>query len=834
MAARKEPQVNFEEALLEARNRGDAKDVLEALLDMARLYSTCDLQSEAIRCYEEILKFNETKSLLSPEEVNGILISLGTSCLRKGELRKAFSICEGLLADAGDKDPKLLVKACILASWTQLSLGSVERAKDFKDRAEGFLNELDDNELRTEVLLISGSVAMRDGRWAEAQELFEEALWMARKYGFGNLLADAHNDLGLIWKNKCSWARAREHLETALSLDREAGNYFKVATRATNLGVVLLKSGKWRQAEKTLEESLAANRKINRIPGIVRSLIALGNAKRFLGFSGETESLYLEALSLSQSSGLLREECLAKEFLGELLFERTDHERALDLLSQALTDAERTAPNGDMIAEIERRRAEVLVALGKDSEAEASAKRAIDCSRRLGDKYEEGSGLRVLGEIEVRRGRVDEARRLFDLSIETLRGADEKFELAKSCFSLGKLLCGTGATRKDGRKQLLTSLALFEELGAQGHSEKVEEELLSLKDVALQNPAERRKEKDSRRSKPIIRWGMVTGGDSLREVFSFVEKAAMVPFPVLIEGETGTGKELVARAIHSHGRRSTGRLLARNCTALPGNLFESELFGHAKGAFTGANLDKTGLFEESDNGTFFLDEIGDLPLEIQVKLLRVLEDGEITRVGETRPRKVDVRIIAATSKDLDEEVRHGRFRAELFYRLSALRIKLPPVRQRKTDIPCLVDYFLEKYSRMLEMDKPLLSQNTMNLFLRYDWPGNVRELENIVKRIVTLSSPGVDNFHSDLLKEVGNPSAGGNGGDSLKPLRFVVRKVEIGEIGKVLAMANGNKTMTARILGIDRKTLRKRLVGAETQDASSGSEIHGPNFPPVA
>lgn len=236
---------------------------------------------------------------------------------------------------------------------------------------------------------------------------------------------------------------------------------------------------------------------------------------------------------------------------------------------------------------------------------------------------------------------------------------------------------------------------------------------------------------------------MVARSKSMQEVFTLATKVARHSTTVLITGESGTGKELIAQGIHALSERRDGRFVAVNCGGLPDNLIESELFGYKKGAFTGADRDKQGLFLEADHGTLFLDEIGELPLPLQVKLLRVLQEGEIQPIGAARPQKINVRIIAATARDLAQEVNMGLFRQDLYYRLNVVHVHLPPLRERLGDIPLLSEFFLKRYTRRLDSPVQAITPSAMSLLLQYGWPGNVRELENIIERAVVLAEKKV-------------------------------------------------------------------------------------------
>jgi transcriptional regulator with GAF, ATPase, and Fis domain len=241
-------------------------------------------------------------------------------------------------------------------------------------------------------------------------------------------------------------------------------------------------------------------------------------------------------------------------------------------------------------------------------------------------------------------------------------------------------------------------------------------------------------------------------------VLNEVSQVAITDSTVLILGETGTGKELIAHAIHSHSSRKDHPMIRVNCAALPANLIESELFGHEKGAFTGALAKKLGRFELAKDGTIFLDEIGELPLDLQAKLLRVLQEGEFERVGSTITQKINVRVIAATNRDLNKEAEEGKFRTDLYYRLSVFPIELPPLRSRSEDIPLLVWYFIEKKQGGLRKTITKVPQEVMNELTTYHWPGNIRELENVIERAIILSPGNLLSLDGSIIRKQSQPT----------------------------------------------------------------------------
>jgi DNA-binding NtrC family response regulator len=295
----------------------------------------------------------------------------------------------------------------------------------------------------------------------------------------------------------------------------------------------------------------------------------------------------------------------------------------------------------------------------------------------------------------------------------------------------------------------------------------------------------------------------------MQEVLATVERVAPTNSTVLLGGESGVGKDLIARAIHEKSRRAAGPFIKINSSAIPENLLESELFGYEKGAFTGANASKPGKFELADKGTLFLDEIGDVPPAIQVKLLRVLQEREFERLGGTRTVKVDVRLIAATNRDLREALEQGTFREDLYYRLNVVPIDIAPLRQRKEDIPDLVKLFISRFAG--DSGKPVegITPEAMQILVNYHWPGNVRELQNIIERACALAKGTViapADIHLDL-----RPAKAPNGASGFLPEGMTLEHWEDEMIREALRRANGNKSQAARLLGLSRNALRYRL-----------------------
>ena len=295
----------------------------------------------------------------------------------------------------------------------------------------------------------------------------------------------------------------------------------------------------------------------------------------------------------------------------------------------------------------------------------------------------------------------------------------------------------------------------------------------------------------------------------MKDVFRLVDKVSKSDATVLITGESGTGKELLANAIHYRSKRKSGPYVKVNCGSIPENLLESELFGYEKGAFTGAAARKIGKFERADGGSIFLDEVGELPLAMQVKFLRVLQEMEIERVGGTEAIDIDVRIIAATNRNLEKMVEEGLFREDLYYRLNVIPIAMPALRERAEDIPLLIEHFLKKYSKKMGMDKLEIDSKAVEAMEKYKWKGNIRELENLIERLVILcenDTIGVDDLPIELLQ-----AGGGDFEFALPKSGIDLEKVEKSFIVQALQASGGNQTKAAKLLGITRHTLIYRM-----------------------
>lgn len=384
-----------------------------------------------------------------------------------------------------------------------------------------------------------------------------------------------------------------------------------------------------------------------------------------------------------------------------------------------------------------------------------------------------------------------------DLKMPKISGLD-LIRYVKDNFKNSEIIMITGYPTIEGAIKAV-------KIGAEDYLSKpfTDEELFSAVSRALEKLHQKRSSLKGVLA-PASFHGIIGDSKPMHDVFNMIEKAASTSYTVLITGESGTGKELVARGIHYHSSRNSAPFIPVNCSAIPETLLESELFGYIKGAFTGANESRAGFFQTAEGGTIFLDEIGDTALAMQAKLLRILQNKEVSMVGDSKPRKVDVRVITATNKDLSKLVGRQIFREDLYYRLNVLHIEVPPLREREDDIFILTSHFLEKYSAELGKEKQRFSDRALDVLKNYSWPGNIRELENLVQRLCLMVEQNIIDVPDlpDYMRfDICIDSSG------LRTLEEVQNR----HIIYVLESVNNNQSQAAKILGINRKTLREKL-----------------------
>jgi DNA-binding NtrC family response regulator len=390
-----------------------------------------------------------------------------------------------------------------------------------------------------------------------------------------------------------------------------------------------------------------------------------------------------------------------------------------------------------------------------------------------------------------------------DLKMPEISGLDLVKHVREN-FKNMEVMMITGYASVDGAVEAMKT-------GAEEYLAKpfTDEELFSAVKRSIDKLHVRRSANSAAKHEDYKTYGLLGKSEAMNEVLATIPKISNSNANVLITGESGTGKELVARAIHYSSHRASAPFVPVNCGGIPEGLLESELFGYVKGAFTGATESRAGFFQTADGGSIFLDEIAEMSLSMQVKLLRVLQDKEVCMVGATKSRRVDVRVLAATNKDLFGLVKKNLFREDLFFRLHVITISIPPLRDRKDDILFLARHFAEKYAGDVGKPAPRFSEKALEVIRDYYWPGNVRELENVIQRLIVMNE-------GELIDVPDLPSLMRFSALRNTGLNRTLEEVEAEYIRNVLESVNGNKTRAAEILGIDRKTLREKLKGQKT------------------
>ena len=675
------------------------------------------------------------------------------------------------------------------------SLSRYEEARAHAHQALEAARPLNDPDLSARTLTRTGILWMRLGDWLLAREHLEEARSYLMQVGDESKIANLQATLGILYKNLCEWAIAIHHLREALARDRRLGRYAKVANRLQNLGVVYLKSGDWAKAHDAFVESRQIFRQVGDQAGLTMTALCLGMHARLTARFEEADRLLSEALERSLGGGWMREEALAREFLGDLAFDRGDTRRAVESYRGSLAIAERIAPTGDIVTEVLRRLGEAHLALGDV----AAAREAIDRCRQvcdlIDDRYEGAVLHRVTGLLHAATGDGEAAAQEWRTAVNLLGEMGERYERGRVLHLLAQHVTDP----VEARKLAYRASACFAEVGAENALAAVEKWLHERTPDAAPPVDPRRPRLAARRQ--AEKAGLVGVSKGLSRVLDLVDRAARTDLTVIVVGQTGTGKELVAHAIHERSDRAGRPFLPVNCGALRSDLALSQLFGHRRGAFTGAHTEGTGLVEAAHTGTLFLDEVGELPLDVQVTLLRFLERGDYIRLGETTVRRADVRVIGATHVDLRRAVAEGRFRADLFYRLYEIEIGLPSLADRKEDVLPLVHHFLRLYAGEAG---PHLTADAAALLTGYSWPGNVRELENCIRRALALRGEGPEMGADDLLPHL----------DQLPLAESGIATGAVDERSELMAAldrARGNKSRAADLLGVSRKTLYSRM-----------------------
>lgn len=714
---------------------------------------------------------------------------------------------------------------CYLSTKVFYHLGSYQEALEVGQKALSISVDLHGEVkiAQTQFFLGLVYIAMGDLKFAETE--IRDALTGLRRANDFEGVIRCLSRLSNIEFIKGNYSRSIEYLQDALMYGDKVGEPKKKAFLYGNLGERFLAIGKWNEAEKNLLLNIELNRQAENEINLCKGLLSLGYIFFLKRAFIKAKNSYGESLDLIQKNNCVRELAIYHEFSGELAYTKGDYQSALEHYSKAIEIGEKIAPQSGIISQTYRLLADLQMAKKEYDQAFSSCQRALEVSISLGERLEEAACYRILGQIYAVRSDKEKAQEYFDKSLIIFEDIKAKYELAKAYLEAGKSNCFDQYERL---KYLGRAEDIFKELESKYHlasvnfalshlffeSREYEKSELFLKDAEkvfreLKEENDLGLVQEFRKKLGRLTRALDTTDSERRYAFSdiitqnkdmldILEKAKQIKdtdMTVLIEGETGTGKDLLAKCIHYDSKRKDKKFVVVNCPAIPVDLLESELFGHRRGAFTSSSYDKKGLLEEADQGTLFLNEVADLPWLIQAKLLGVIENKELTRLGETKPRKVNFRIIATSNRDLEEEVGAKRFRNDLYYRLKVISFILPPLRKRNEDIPLLINHFFTLYSDNGDSE---LGNEVLEAFIHHTWPGNVRELENEVRRLAAFPEEGMNK----VLKELDHESP---------RLDVKMQEFEKKEILDALRRYNGNRREAAELLGISEPTLCRKI-----------------------
>ncbi|MGD9547606.1 MAG: sigma 54-interacting transcriptional regulator [Candidatus Krumholzibacteriia bacterium] len=717
-----------------------------------------------------------------------------------------------------------------LAALDAIQLSFACKRGEYRPVVEQATRYIDANRRRlppaiADYLFVRGFTYSHLGDPQRAREDIEAAYSLFKVLGNQLECARSANLLGILhlragaFKNAMVWCGRALEGHTRLGMKKNMGG------NHLNLGIAAYKRGQFGRALTEFEAARSLLREVGAQVSLCRLDVAKGNTLRlqrdFDGARRHLMTAYEEAGRLLLS----REEALALEFLGDVARDEGRPDQARRYYSRALAIAGSIAPDGDIVMEVMRRQGECLQMLGRQAEAVPVLRRSLAQARRQGDRFEEAVICRVMADTMLELGDLDTALRYGRQAVSLLREVGARHELCLARMTAARVLMARAESGLHSDPVILLEEAWQDAMAAMDLALKMEIEHWIVAGRRLLNSISRHKqaaEQDLAASggtgggagRPIVH---VSG--CMRDLIQLADAFAESAEPVLVTGETGTGKELIARRLHERSSRRQKNLVCVNVSAIPETMFAREFFGHVRGAFSGAEKDGIGLAAQADGGTLFLDEIGDLPLELQPQLLRLLQEGTYQAIGDPRERRADIRLVAATNADLRQRVAEGRFRADLYYRLKILELKIPPIHERREDILPLLRHFLgECEGRPAEL-AAYFSEESLDRIQCHFWPGNVREIAMVARRAYVQRSSG-QAICVEIEDREGHPCfltgpersvPRAESGLGLKPAPRSASPSGRSRILMALTECEGNRAEAARKLGVSRSTLYRRL-----------------------
>jgi len=687
------------------------------------------------------------------------------------------------------------------------------RWREVADLAERKLEELyaarpDDKKPILEYHIAAGRAVWRIGRPSRAEEHFRAAYHISR-WDFEDLegMLRSRNLLGLCFLGAGEIQRAVGEFGRGQLQARGAGLSHEEANFSLNLSIALAKLGRFEQADQELTRARALFGERGHSRGKVQTRLCLGQHLRIRGDLRGAESHIRGALSEAEEHGFEREHVIALEYLGDIALDQFDNQSAIERFDQGLLLAERLAPEGDLIPELCRRIAEVHVRIGEPNRALVTCERGLRIARRINDRFEEAATCRVMAMAHLLLGHRERALRAAREGAQFLRKLEAMYELTRILVWSGETLLSGKDSEERGvaRDHLWEARSLAMTMNLDRWVERIEKVLGVDLEPAAPAPVRRGAmpaETPEGADPECFRFGIVTQDRRIAELIRILERAASSRLPILILGEKGSGREMLARAAYELGDRRDRPFVVGRCSTLPDDHLDADLFGHDRPGLASSAATKPGLFEGANGGVIYLDEVSELLVGAQAKLLRVIEMGELRRVGAAGVRHVDVRVVAASTRDLAGLVRRGLFRDDLYYRLNGIRLEVPPLRERVEDIELIGQYFLERACAQ-SRKRVSFTGDAWAQFRSHPWPGNVQELKSTIERAVSLAADG-DLIGAELvpLRPARRSGRAPSGAEPLRPESRTERE----QILTALRANRGNQSEAARSLGGMKRT----------------------------
>jgi transcriptional regulator with PAS, ATPase and Fis domain len=715
----------------------------------------------ARRDFAGVIRYYEDNRSLIDEAggiwAGSILLQVARACASLTDYPVALKYArraQALTASGGDTGE--LAEVFIVLGEILRDMGQVKEARKALHDAESIFRRNDHLEGQSRALNLMAGLFFRQADYRNSLRMLLDAVEIARKLNDKRKLAFMMGNIGRIHTFTGDLAEAEKHLELNIDLSKELQDQLETARALLSLAYVYIQQAAYDRAERVLDEAYP--------------------------------------LIIAEKSR--RDEAIYFSYVGELLYRDGRLDEARTALEKGLALAEDIASGSTLAGRILRHLAELSLREKNYRQAQRMAARAMVIMENAGNKVETGALLRIKAQIALAQAKANEARKLFHRSIDMLDESGVRFEKVETFVAAGRADCFD-------QRQRMTYLFRAEEFYSRNRItsrlNRVGRLISSLSSLPLRQNTKR----------PDIKPGTdyLTISPEIQRFKKQLPMLAQTDLPILLTGETGVGKDHLARYFHSLVRAGKP-FVAINCASVPETLLESELFGYHRGAFTGADANKQGLFMAANGGVLFLDEIGDMPLSLQSKLLGVLERRSVIPLGSTREVDLDIILVAATNRDLEAMVEEGGFRRDLYYRLSGVTFHLQPLRDRREDVPILLREFMRRYGLLAESDRP--PTELVRQFLEYDWPGNIRELDNKVKRLQVMS----DMVAEGDLAEICRPLFPDRSMDEDAEAGSLFEQVEQFErrlLTQALLAAEGNKSEAARMLGVHEATVRTKL-----------------------